>query len=398
MKLLLTLFLLSFSISAMAIDVGDGSDGTCAVIGPATTLIAFPKTSYQCTSVVIDGDLDDFSGAQLGAPLAGITIKSQGNVTIAALTTIDLSGANGAHGNIGGIALGGRAGAGGSAGGASTAGAGVDGGGSGKGTGGSAAILTPGPSPLDVGVGGGGGSYKTTGTDEPTDSIGNSVVANGPTYGSEINFENIFSGGSGGGAGGSGFDSDVSDTLWFGSSGGGGGGSLHIVAGGDITVDGSILSNGGAGGGAGPVPGPATIASGGGGGASGGAIWLQAAGNLTVNGTIRANGGIHGTNDNNLAGVGGDGGDGRIRLDDADAVISGGGVISPAAVNRPFTPSPISTSGSTALSRQYSSSISCAKVALANELPFNNLINVVLGMLLISAIHFSFSFSRKGKI
>lgn len=393
MKFLLALFLFNLSTTiANAVDIGDGSDGTCAVIGPATTLIALPKTTYQCTSVVIDDNLF-FNGATIGAGgSAAITIKSQTTITINAGKTINLNGSNGANGNLGGVAAGGFGGAGGSAGGTSAAANGADGAGLGKGLGGDLAPLA-GPTD-DVGGGGGGGSYQSVGAVALTgDSFGTPVAAgaNGGTYGPENNFENLFLGGSGGGAGGSGFE--VSTARWFGSGGGGGGGAIHLVAGGIILIDGNITSNGGNGGGSG-----AEIASGGGGGASGGAIWIQSSADLIVNGLVTASPGAGGVNANaGILGDGGAGGDGRIRLDDSNGVITGAGVggITPTAVTSIFVPTAI-TSGSTAISRQYSSGVSCAKVALPNENPMNHLINMMLGIMLSTCIYFSFS--RKGKI
>jgi hypothetical protein len=165
------------------------------------------------------------------------------------------------------------------------------------------------------------------------------------------------------------------------------------VAGGDITINGRINSNGGKGGGI-----NSTQSSGGGGGGSGGAIWIQAAGNLEVNGTITTAGGSGGINiygNGANTGQGGDGGKGGIRLDDSDGVIVGGAGVDAGFYQGTFSPTPI-TSGTSAI-RQYTSSVSCASVALDDqEKPLNNLINLVLGMSIAGLAHYLIS--RKSKV
>lgn len=390
MKYVLTLFLLCPS-ALLAIDSGDGSDGVCNITGGVDTQITSARRTYQCSSLNIDANLNDFKGGGAASNGSPLIIKVQGNVTIAAGVTVDFSGANGGDGSTASTVTGGSAGAGGFAGGSSTAGNGSNGNGSGAGTGGTLAPKS-GP-PSSYGGGGGGGSYKTVSATQPLDGDDNGssipAGANGSVYGVESAFDSSFVGGSGGAAGGSGTDSG--STPWFGSAGGGGGGALRIIAGGDITVDGTIVSNGGNGGGSG-----ATTSSGGGGGASGGAVWLQAGGDLTVSasGSITATGGTGGQNDSGFAGFGGDGGDGRIRLDDADGVVTITGTVTPAPYSTSFTPTPI-TNGTSAVSRQYSSSVSCAKVALDENQP-SFLINLIAGFLLVGLVHLSFS--RKSNV
>lgn len=391
--LILFLFFLIITDQSFAIDVGNGSDGTCDVSGAATTQITAARKSYQCTTLNIDGNLNVFRGDQAGAGGAILLIKVQGNVTIGVGNTIDLTGNVGANGNIVAIAAGGAAGAGGSAGGSSTLTVGASGSGSGGGTGGLFGAFT-GVSD-SIGGGGGGGSYGSVGGTLPLNGDQNgSVIAagtNGVVFGAEINFDTSFVGGSGGAAGGSAFD--LGNNRWFGSAGGGGGGAIRILSGGNIVVDGSIISNGGAGGGT-----AAEVSSGGGGGGSGGAIWLQAAGTLTVSatGVINATGGAIGINSSGFLGFGGDGGNGRVRLDDADGAVTNLGAVSPAAFSTTFVPTAI-TSGTSELSRQYSSSISCAKVLTDDQSPLNNLINVFLGIM-IAMVVYLISDSKKGKI
>src|SRR4051812_15256295 len=133
MKQMFILFLLVFLSRNMALaeDVGDGSDGTCDVTGAATTQIAAPQKTYQCTTLTLNGNLNDFKGGQAGADGAPLIIKVQGNVIVTAGVTIDLSGDVGVDGD-GSAHAGGSAGAGGGAGGNSQLGLdGLNGNGSG---------------------------------------------------------------------------------------------------------------------------------------------------------------------------------------------------------------------------------------------------------------------------
>ncbi|MBC7539141.1 MAG: hypothetical protein H7281_09985 [Bacteriovorax sp.] len=385
MKFMLTLFIFSFS-NAFAIDVGNGSDGACV---DATFFIVPSKRNYQCTTLTINTNLTNFKGSGGSA----LVIKVQTDVTITALGTIDMRGNNGGNGTTVGIATGGAAGAGGFAGGSSTATDGVDGIGNGVATPATRGLFAPGGAANSIGSGGGGGSYQSVGAValDGNDGASGIILAgtNGATYGNELNFDTSFLGGSGGAAGGSGFE-NTGPPQWFGSAGGGGGGAIRIIAGGFIHVDGSIISNGGNGGGDGTQ-----ISSGGGGGGSGGAIWLQAAGDIINNGAITAIGGAAGTNTSvGFEGDGGVGGVGRIRLDDADGIINPAGINPPALHNTIFAPTAISSSS--ALSRQYASAIACGRVSIEHELPFNNIINLIIGMMITSMIYFSLS--RKGKI
>lgn len=385
---MLIIFLFSFT-NAFATDTGDGSDGACT---NASFIVA--KRNYQCTTLTIDAALTMFRAVG-GNPLV---IKVQRDVYITAVTgSIDLSGANGSSGNsTNSVKAGGAPGAGGSAGGNSP-GTGADGL-SGSGSGGGIFGKNVAPAPTynySYGGGGGGGSYKTQSLILPEigdDGIGGVVGTagqNGAIFGNEALFDSSFVGGSGGAAGGGGDAGVITSIPVTGSSGGGGGGALRIIAGGDITVDGNIIAQGGQGGGVGGVGG--TPSSGGGGGGSGGAIWLQAAGALLVSGSITALGGAVGTNDSGVVGLGGGGGDGRIRLDDGDGaiVIDPGGIVSPTAFSTTFTP--------TSAARQYSSAVSCARVSLQDEKQsFNTIFNMILGLMIASA--FYFAFSRRGKV
>lgn len=385
MKLLLVAMLFSSS-SAFAIDTGDGSDGTCI---DATFLLA--KRTYQCTSLSISAPVVLFKAAG-GAKLV---IKVQDDITITAAGSIDLSGGNGEDGDSSNH-NGGIAGAGGGAGGNSVVGAdGLSGSGAGSSFGTGGLFVTDAAG--SYGGGGGGGSFRTVAAGVPEDGFdgGGLVVskgANGNTYlttGSQ--FDTIFTGGSGGAAGGGG--TNLGAPL-SGSSGGGGGGALRLVAGGNITIDGSILANGGNGGGSG------TQFSGGGGGGSGGAIWIQAVGNLTVSGTITAIGGNGGDTDYGTgagSAHGGDGGKGAIRLDDRDGVVVPTGTVDAGFFQGTFVPTTTSTESNPIANRQYTSGVSCASVALDdNKGPFNNLMNFVVGLAIAVLAHFTVS--RKSKV
>lgn len=391
MKFALTLFLF-LNTFAFAMDVGDGSDGSCDVLGTATTQITAAKKYYQCTTLNINGNLSSFKGGQPGAGGVPLFIKVLGSVTISSGTTLDLSGANGIAGSAT-AASGGSAGTGGSAGGSSLVGAnGLNGNGSGGGIGGSNVISNP-AGTTSYGGGGGGGSYKTKSATVAVDGFNSAGAApgsggaNGNNFLlSESQFDTSFVGGSGGAAGGGAFTT----ALVSGSSGGGGGGAIRIVAGGNVQIDGTIISNGGNGGGVGaPTP---TPSSGGGGGASGGAIWFQAAGTLTVSatGVISAIGGVGGTNDFSISG--GNGGNGGIRLDSGNGTITNLGSITPAPYSTTFVPT---ISSATSASRQYASSISCAKVSIEDDQNKNLLLNFLFGLIISGTGYLVFSRNKK---
>lgn len=313
------LLLLQFITPNFAqLDTGNGSDGACT----EATFAAVTRT-YNCTTLTITGASSVFSNVNPSGSI--VTIKVQGAVSIG--NTLSLNGGNGLNGANAATVNGGNSGAGGGSGGNGIQNSnGQNGNGPGSGSGGVKV-----DSAADAyGGGGGGGSYSTVGINSPVNgddsgtTISNSAGVQGALYGNETEFENSFQGGSGGGAGGAG--ELVTSEEISGSSGGGGGGAIKIVAGGNITISGSIQANGGNGGGDGSA-----IFSGGGGG-SGGAIWLQSLGNIIISGSLSATGGARGTS-NGFAdeGFGGSGGNGRIRLDDVDGVITGGGTVTPSA-------------------------------------------------------------------
>ena len=159
----------------------------------------------------------------------------------------------------------------------------------------------------------------------------------------------LVQGGSGGGGGGGEDDKDASN-LWGsadgsdegGGGGGAGGGGVQITSYLTINVAGTISANGGNGGNSyDDVSGTQFSQGAGGGGGSGGAIWLQCRGTLTfqpgsvvtVDGGIGGQGFADGTNVLRLAG---DGGLGRVRIEDADGnfanapAVASTGAFSPA--------------------------------------------------------------------
>ena len=385
MKLLLAF--LFFSNTALAIDVGDGSDGTCNVSGSANTQITAARKYYQCTSLDIDAPLNAFSGANAGAGGVALVIKVMNTATIS--TAINLNGAAGNPGNLAlGVKTGGLGGAGGNPGGSSP-GLGLDGAsGSGSG-GGSNGLFVAATIASSIGGGGGGASYKAPGGAAGVDgeeiggagSIPGSGGATGIIFGDEATFESTFTGGSGGGAGGGGAQDNLTPSS--GSSGGGGGGAIRIIAGGNIDVNSNIIAGGGAGGGILAV----TDYAGGGGGGSGGAIWLQAAGDINVAGIISAPGGAAGENNAGGSGFGGAGGVGRIRLDDGDGLINITGSVDAGYHVATFVPTAL-TSGASTLNRSYASEVSCASVALDDHSKsFNNFLNLLLGLGIASLLH-----------
>ncbi len=297
-----------------ALDFGDGSDGDCNFSGNVTA------GEYNCRTLRIA------SNTRFTANGANpVVIRVLGAVTISATLSVD-----GSNGNDGTVTpnLGGNGGPAAFRGGhfdslgfpqggpgqQNVTGAG-DGGASASGNAGS----------FSGGGGGAGGSFGDT-LLATNGAAGTSTVGlqgtGGVTSASEVaadeaGFETLLIGGAGGGAGGEGVE-DVA-TLYSGATGGGGGGALHIIAAGNITITGIISANGGAGG-------DGTGLSGGGGGGAGGSIWLQSGGQIINNGTIRALGGAGGTVTSVLAasgGNGGNGGAGRVRLDDFDGVLTG---------------------------------------------------------------------------
>ncbi|MBI4576042.1 MAG: hypothetical protein HY722_07240, partial [Planctomycetes bacterium] len=296
-------------VHAEGLGVGDGSDGPFS----ATVNQNLAAGTYDYSSFNID--------AGVTVTVTGtipLVIRCTGAVTING--TLELSGQAGGSGNSnvpGGVR--GAAGPGGSAGG--------EGGGAsdlpyhgdpGAGAGGAGGGTTAG-SGQTAGAGGGGGFGLAGGAGANGTVAGG---AGGTAYGDAA--LTTLQGGSGGGGGGGGDDGGTGDD---GGGGGGGGGGAVSVGADTITIGptGLIRANGGDGG-AQLYGGTGAGAAGGGG--SGGAIKLVA-NTVTNDGSLSAAGGLAGAPGGGP--LAGGGGDGRIRIEDSDGAVAGGGTASPAA-------------------------------------------------------------------
>ncbi|MBM4369389.1 MAG: putative metal-binding motif-containing protein, partial [Deltaproteobacteria bacterium] len=169
----------------------------------------------------------------------------------------------------------------------------------------------------DGGESGGGGGYGSAGSDG-THYNGSALGNAGGTYG-VATLASWFLG-SGGGAGSPDNESDGQDNDNKTGDGGDGGGLVALFAGTELRVGGSIVARGddgeiGDASGAGEV--------GGGGAGSGGSIYL-AAPDVTITGSVLATGGTGGASAWHSgspygSAYGGDGGDGRVRIDSDSA-------------------------------------------------------------------------------
>jgi hypothetical protein len=192
------------------------------------------------------------------------------------------------------------------------------------------------------GGGGGNGSVGTGGTGVEGAAAG----AGGSTVGDAVLSAWIFGGG--GGGGGPDTESDGNSSENQSGGGGTGGGLIFLAAGDSMQISGTIEANGLDGGSASWAPywlfGGGEL--GGGGGGAGGTILLQTP-TLTLTGIIEALGGAGGAPraDNLFGGTsvcpraeGGDGGDGRIRLEVLS--LSGAGAVTPTPTTGAPPPSP----------------------------------------------------------
>lgn len=320
-------FLTLFTLPAFSqIDVGDGSSGAC------TNLTIQNGGTHNCTTLNLSGSVTFTDNSP------ALIIKVQGDVTINA--SIILDGKNGAP-----LSASGDGGAGGP---------GADAGGGRDifdspqaGTGGSLSAGGVGDNGITCGSGGGGAGFTTDGENGfPCDgSGGQKGLAVDP---GEFDFSNpaSFRGGFGGGAGGE-ASADV-------GSGGGGGGGIHIMAGGNILINGTISSKGGQGG-------SPTSNGGGGGGGSGGVIWIESLGQITNNALFTLTGGPGGSSS---GGKGGTGASGVYKMSDVDNVIEGIGT------------------GTSNSGQNLNSSISCGSVA-SEEKDSNFFFQLIAGFSLI---------------
>jgi hypothetical protein len=274
-----------FVVAQSCYTCGSGSMG----IFHATTNQSIIGGTYEYVSFTID---------------SGVTVKVIGTSKLQLLVrenidingTLIASGANGDDGIIGASGKGGIAVGNGFNGGDGTYANGVQVNGN-KGVG-----IGAGNSGTSL-AGGGGAGYASIGQSS------NPLVLNGGKTYSDIKLSSLM-GGSGGASG----------AASIGGSGGGGagGGVIQIQSCNTIRIGtyGSILSDGGNGGNA--------ISAGAGGGGSGGTIWLSAA-DIDVAGNISAKGGMGGFSTlpaSNYAN-GGNGSEGRIRIDQIDLLNYG---------------------------------------------------------------------------
>ncbi len=284
---------------------------------------------------IASGATVTFQGTQ-GGSLPDIL--ASGNVSIDGTINLDGTpagspppggGVAGFAGTMGGGAKGGAGGGHGQGGGGGgiPSGCAGGGGGGGNGGGGGGGAQT---SPSNTCAGGnGGGLGGPGGLAGPNGGHGSDPG----TYASQSGLNSSLAGGGGGGSiGGAQNDLAVTNnTLYPGSGGGGGGtngsaaggggggggGAIQIVAGGTLTVSGTIIANGGAGG----------NGYAGGGGGSGGIIELAAPAVLVASSAaITARGGVGGVATSPSGGSGGQGGLGRIRIAADQLTVNGTGL------------------------------------------------------------------------
>lgn len=343
-------------------DVGDGSDGTLDFSKGDVTIDTDVKAAWNLKELVVPkGRTLVIKGSK------AVDLRVQGDVEI--LGTIDAAGRDG--GNIlfydfflaaadrsGDGAPGGRGGPGGGDGGSvgkytwkmskmvdgSDGKPGVGATTSGAGTAGSGGLDDANGSNY-YGAGGGGAAHAADGADGGLGyyTYNHTKGVGGSQYGA-VDLSKGFEAGSGGGAGGSVVLNDA-DSSWdrygfaSGGGGGGGGGALRITSGGRLRLAGTgrILASGGDGGNTIPYVLDSDIYytsgssvsnrstnPGGGGGGSGGSVHLRGGGELILHGEIDVRGGAGGIgydyyykSGSQQRGDtrGGDGGDGRIRIE-----------------------------------------------------------------------------------
>lgn len=337
---------------------GNGQDGALSPSGGDITVLNTGTTApriFNYTSVNIG-----FGVVVRAEGSFGLIMRSQGNVRIAGL--LDVSGAAGGIGGTGDVfgatpngGIGGTGGPGGFSGGngaMSTAGNfdGITGAGPGGGIRGLSGDQEAGSSstdPLRMRTAGGGGGHATAGTRSDFANFkGQGSGEGGSAYGEAdftdailvpavVGVPTLTSGFGGSGGGGGGGEDDVNPTNQSGTvggedegggGGGGGGGAVQIVSYTNVEIIGRIDASGGNGGNT-SNPSTGSFGQGAAGGAgAGGSIWVQAFGNISLDAQVQvvARGGTGGTGDSN--GItfqkGGNGGDGYIRFEDRDGVLT----------------------------------------------------------------------------
>jgi hypothetical protein len=320
--------------------VQDGAEGPASIDVPLQCLdelddVAMLDSTKTYSRITVGANHHVASGTP-----GAIVLRAIEDISIGAVLDVDAAGRTaGAGSGCDGAAAGG---------GATCAGGGAAGAGGGT---------------LDHGAGGGGGGFFTSG--------GGGVPA-GAIHGGEMLVPLGAAGddgnhGSGGGGGGAG-------VLGNAGAGGGGGGTIVLVAGGEVVVSSGALlrAQGGRGGDAGGL---ALVGSGGsGGGGSGGAIVVRAGAGVRFEGAafpwLTAPKGGAGTP---VVNVGGDGSNGRVRVDQPVASPGVGSMVGMAGSAAgpawdPTTPALVTTPNATVTLRAQAGVYG----VIANDLPIAN--------------------------
>ncbi len=210
-------------------------------------------------------------------------------------------------------------------------------GGPGAGEGGSGVDATNSSNPWPSGSSGagGGGGHAAAGTDGPQAiGAGTVLLVAGVGKGGEItpnrrDAETMPTPSAGGGGGGAGYSVEPPGTFKTGGGGAGaGGGFVDITSSGDITINGTIDASGSRGGNGGNE---SFHGGGGGGGGAGGGIRLLSPNSIVLGGgaVVTTSGGTGGSGNRGSSSTvgpinnGGNGGFGRVVMEDSDSIITG---------------------------------------------------------------------------
>ncbi|MDJ0522166.1 MAG: Ig-like domain-containing protein [Planctomycetota bacterium] len=313
---------------------------TVRVIGnnPAIFLVQGDVTIESGGTLLLRSD--GSGGAQSGRGATGHNDTTSGNPPDARGGTGIAGGGDGGEGTAAPINSGLRKGADGFQGygtGATDDHGSTTAGGLGAGEGGSAVDVVNGSNPWPQGASGagGGGGHAVEGGDGPqaigaaTTRLTNGVGNGGLVVPNRANADELLTPSAGSGGGGAGYSVEIPGTFKTGGGGGGaGGGFVDLTSSGDILVAGTIDAAGSRGGNGGSE---SFHGGGGGGGGSGGGIRLLTPNDINVSGgTITTVGGSGGTGNRGTAAPqagpqndGGDGGHGRIAMEDGNSVITG---------------------------------------------------------------------------
>ncbi|MDJ0865123.1 MAG: Ig-like domain-containing protein [Myxococcota bacterium] len=298
-------------LDALPLDPSNGTPVDLVVFAGETVTL---EGRHVFASVVVED-----GGTVRGVGDRPLELVALGDVTISG--SVDVGGGNGGAATDQAV-VGGAAGvgvAGGGQGGIGGPGNRVGGDGFGPGGG------EGGFSISSLGSSGAGAGYASAGNDgQPNNS---SRALGGTSYGAIDLMPFEGGSGAGGAAGGDAYFRPSVSTNSAGGGGGAGGGAVRIESGGLLLIEttGLITADGGRGGQGirGTTSGGSARYGGGGGGGSGGAIWLLAP-QVDLRGSVRAEGGagVRGSYGSNHY-RGGDGSDGRIRVDAGTLLLDG---------------------------------------------------------------------------